>query len=78
MHFFKDLFRILGQEFFYLLFAVVCLFGGIFAYFFVPETNRKSQDEIQTSMKNTWLHHLENPIPKSKQPSFDDRIINIL
>jgi len=44
---FKWIMQQLGQHGGYWLFAVCCFLGTIFVYFWVPETNGKSLDEIQ-------------------------------
>jgi MFS family permease len=36
-----------GAHYTYGFFAIVCLFGGVFCYFFVPETRGKTVDELQ-------------------------------
>ena len=45
--FFKDTLVLLGDDGGFWLFASFCLLGGIFVFFFVPETKGKTLEEIQ-------------------------------
>ena len=42
----------IGASATYTFFAIICFSGGVFSYFFVPETNGKSINEIQNMYRN--------------------------
>ena len=44
---FGDLIKAVGEEGAYWLFGSLCLLGGFYVFFFVPETQNLSLDEIQ-------------------------------
>jgi hypothetical protein len=43
-----------GSETTYVIFLVVCLVGTVFVVVFVPETKKKTREEIQTQLSNHW------------------------
>jgi SP family facilitated glucose transporter-like MFS transporter 8 len=44
-----------GSEATYVIFFGICLVGTIFVVVFVPETTRKTREEIHTQLSNQWI-----------------------
>ena len=42
----------IGASATYTFFAIICFSGGVFSYFFVPDTKGKSINEIQNMYRN--------------------------
>jgi len=45
--YFRDILEVLGDAVGYWIFAGLCLLGGFYVMYFVPETNGKTLEEIQ-------------------------------
>jgi hypothetical protein len=44
-----------GSEATYGAFLGICLVGTIFVVVFVPETKKRTREEIQTQLSNHWI-----------------------
>jgi MFS family permease len=53
--YFLVMMNVWGSEATYVTFLIICLLGTVFVLVFVPETKKKTREEINTQLSNHWI-----------------------